>query len=69
MPTFGSNDRSRWATVRALVDNGTYEIGYRDPNVTAITSALAALGSPDGLHAAVAAAATASTAADEGRDR
>ncbi len=30
MPTFGSNDRSRWATVRALVDNGTYEIGSRD---------------------------------------
>ena len=39
MPTFGSNDRSRWATVRALVDGdpkmnqprGTYIIGYRDP--------------------------------------
>jgi hypothetical protein len=30
MPTFGSNDRSRWDTVRALVDNGTYVIGYRD---------------------------------------
>lgn len=29
-PTFGSNDRSRWATVRALVDDGTYAIGYRD---------------------------------------
>ncbi len=27
--TFGSNDRSRWATIRSLVDNGTYIIGYR----------------------------------------
>ncbi|MBI1916665.1 MAG: hypothetical protein HYS12_18310 [Planctomycetes bacterium] len=32
MPTFSSNDRSRWATVRALVDNGTYVIGHRDPS-------------------------------------
>lgn len=31
MPTFSSNDRSRWATVRALVDEGTYVIGHRDP--------------------------------------
>jgi len=30
-PTFGSNDRSRWATVRALVDQGTFVIGRRDP--------------------------------------
>lgn len=29
-PTFGSNDHSRWATVRALVDEGTYAIGYRE---------------------------------------
>lgn len=28
-PLFGSNDRSRWATVRALVDEGTYVIGHR----------------------------------------
>ena len=36
-PTFGSNDRSRWATIRALVDNGTYVIGKRaDPTLTAI---------------------------------
>jgi hypothetical protein len=32
MPTFSSNDRSRWCTVRALVENGTYVIGHRDPN-------------------------------------
>src|SRR5262245_29330764 len=31
MPTFSSNDRSRWATIRALVDEGTYVIGTRDP--------------------------------------
>jgi hypothetical protein len=30
MPTFSSNDRSRWATIRALVDEGTYAIGRRD---------------------------------------
>ncbi len=30
MPTFGSNDRARWATVRNLVDEGTYAVGTRD---------------------------------------
>jgi hypothetical protein len=29
MPTFADNDRSRWATVRSLVDEGTYAIGRR----------------------------------------
>jgi hypothetical protein len=29
IPTFGANDRSRWATIRALVDEGTYVIGHR----------------------------------------
>jgi len=29
-PMYGSNDKSRWATVRALVDNGTYAIGTRN---------------------------------------
>jgi hypothetical protein len=28
-PMFSSNDKSRWATVRALVDHGTYVIGKR----------------------------------------
>jgi hypothetical protein len=32
MPNHGDNDRSRWDTIRALVDNGTYAIGDRDPN-------------------------------------
>lgn len=31
MPAFSSNDRSRWAAVRALVDEGTWVIGRRDP--------------------------------------
>jgi hypothetical protein len=29
MPTFSSNDRSRWATIRSLVDEGTYAVGRR----------------------------------------
>lgn len=29
-PMFSSNDRSRWATVRALVDDGTFSIGRRE---------------------------------------
>lgn len=29
-PLFGSNDRSRWATIRALVDDGTYVVGRRE---------------------------------------
>jgi hypothetical protein len=28
-PTLSSNDRSRWATIRALVDEHTYVVGYR----------------------------------------
>lgn len=28
-PMFGSNDKSRWATIRALVDHGTFQIGHR----------------------------------------
>src|ERR1700684_2912406 len=42
-PTFSSNDRSRWAAVRALVDEGTYVVGRRDPQ-TALRSALLPLG-------------------------
>jgi len=29
VPIFSSNDRSRWATMRALVEHGTYRIGQR----------------------------------------
>src|SRR5882757_3943335 len=28
--THGDNDRSRWDTIRALVENGTYAIGKRE---------------------------------------
>ncbi|MGL6097404.1 MAG: hypothetical protein ACRC7O_16595, partial [Fimbriiglobus sp.] len=35
-PTFSSNDRSRWATIRALAEQGTYAIGKRE-NPTAAT--------------------------------
>src|SRR4051794_19648676 len=46
MPTFGSNDRSRWATVRALVDGdptngqapGSFVIGRRDPALKSETN-------------------------------
>jgi hypothetical protein len=38
MPTFSSNDRSRWATIRALVDEGTYVIGHRDPERATATN-------------------------------
>jgi chromate transport protein ChrA len=30
MPTFASNDRSRWATVKALVEEKTYVVGKRE---------------------------------------
>src|SRR5438128_5789673 len=43
LPLYGSNDRSRWATVAALVDNGTYMIGKRDVRQL-YGSALAPLG-------------------------
>src|SRR5437879_5963602 len=33
-PTFSSNDRSRWATVKALVEQGTFVIGRRVPDPT-----------------------------------
>ena len=52
MPTFGSNDRSRWATIRALVDEGTYVVGRRKRENIAHTAAFA-LGSTQPLEAAV----------------
>ncbi|MCY2938905.1 MAG: hypothetical protein NTV55_11185 [Planctomycetota bacterium] len=38
-PFMSSNDRSRWATVRSLVEDGTYIVGVRDKQ-TVILSAL-----------------------------
>jgi hypothetical protein len=62
MPTFSSNDRSRWATVRALVDRGTYVIGHRYPaSLLSGSSASALVASPQTggpLLAAVSAAAS-----------
>ncbi|HEY7428838.1 MAG TPA: hypothetical protein VH682_31700 [Gemmataceae bacterium] len=52
MPTFSSNDRSRWAAVRALVDQGTWVVGRRDKQVV-IASAPAALAARDPLQLAV----------------
>ena len=52
MPTFSSNDRSRWATVRALVDEGTYVVGMR--NLRTVTlSALVPLAADNPLQAVV----------------
>jgi hypothetical protein len=51
-PTHGDNDRSRWATVRALVDDGTYVIGWRDRGTIA-WSGVAALAAADPLQAAM----------------
>ena len=52
MPTFSSNDRSRWAAVRALVDHGTWIVGRRDKQ-TVIASAPAALAARDAVQLAV----------------
>jgi hypothetical protein len=51
MPTFSSNDRSRWATIRALVDEGTYVIGRRSREVV-VATAVAPFGNVDPLNAA-----------------
>jgi hypothetical protein len=50
LPTHGDNDRSRWDTVRALVDDGTYVIGHRNHR-SAVPCAVALLAAPDGLQA------------------
>jgi hypothetical protein len=52
MPTFSSNDRSRWAAVRALVDRGTWIVGRRDKQ-TVIASVPAALAARDAVQLAV----------------
>lgn len=41
-PMFGSNDRSRWATVRALVEDGTFVIGLRSRPDAALAALFAA---------------------------
>lgn len=51
MPTFGSNDRSRWAVVHALVDHGTFVVGQRDKKVF-FGTAIAPIGQMDPIAAA-----------------
>lgn len=51
MPTFSSNDRSRWATVRSLVHDHSFVIGTRDPAVYR-ASAVAVFGQLDPFQAA-----------------
>jgi hypothetical protein len=62
-PTLGDNDRSRWDTVRALVDNGTYVIGQRDRSAVAPSAvSLFAAGSVPGSAAPTAVAVAAAGA-------
>ncbi len=62
MPTFSSNDRSRWATIRALVDGDPatgvrgFAVGRRDRK-TVLVSAATPLAAPGPLEAAALAAA------------
>ncbi len=55
LPTFSSNDRSRWATVRCLVEHGTYVIGERDRSLLE-PGAISLLAATNGLDAAALAA-------------
>ena len=50
-PTHGDNDRSRWDTVRALVEDNTYAIGHRRPPEAVLSSAVACFGSSHPLDA------------------
>jgi hypothetical protein len=66
-PTFGSNDRSRFDAVRALVDHGTWVIGRRDPKVFLESAPVAlAATSPLDLTTLLAAARQARIATDSG---
>jgi hypothetical protein len=56
LPLYGSNDRSRWATVRALIDDRTYVIGRRDLRTLQATAVLP-LGQLDPVQAAASAVA------------
>jgi hypothetical protein len=65
-PTFGSNDRSRFDAVRALVDNGTWVIGTRDRD-TVRDSAAAPLGAVTPLDLACVSAAARQARIDSDR--
>jgi hypothetical protein len=49
MPSMGANDRSRWATVRALVDEGAYSIGQRESFPVGAASIVGGLGAAGGV--------------------
>jgi hypothetical protein len=68
MPTFSSNDRSRWATVTALVDSGTYVIGRRDKTqvLASAVAQFAAVGPLDGAASEAAAYDVRTSKADSG---
>ncbi|MFO0879633.1 MAG: hypothetical protein U0840_19990 [Gemmataceae bacterium] len=66
-PTFGSNDRSRWALVRSLAEQGTFVIGRRDPIVVLSSApALLAANSPVAFAALAQAGYQARITADSG---
>jgi hypothetical protein len=65
-PTFGSNDRSRFDAVRALVDEGTWVIGRRDRRVV-VASAPVALGASGPLDLATLCAAARQARIDSDR--
>lgn len=66
-PMFGSNDRSRWALARALVEEGSFVIGRRDPLVVASSGpAVLAAADPLGAVALLAAGYQARIASDRG---
>jgi hypothetical protein len=50
-PTHGDNDRSRWDTVRALVEDHTYAIGHRHNNPDPAPAAAACLAASHPLEA------------------
>jgi hypothetical protein len=39
-PTLGDNDRSRWVTIRALVENHTYVVGHQNVDEQAVAAAV-----------------------------
>ena len=65
--THGSNDRSRWATVRALVDNQTYVVGQRDRGGAAKFTAIIGAGATATTMPTIASAAAAAIVAASAR--
>lgn len=66
--TYSSNDRSRWATVRALVDEGTFVVGKRDRRMV-VPSAVALLAGDNALEVAIIATVGYELRTDKNNDR